>query len=306
MNKQRIIEALRNIPTMGKIALVLAILLLISMLAFTHKTKEGFTQSTEFLLKEGPEIYDSFYASVYDALVFNEIKNDYEIGEIMNSTSPDNESIILDIGSGTGHHVGRLNEAGYDAFGLENSKAMIEEAKVNYPKSTFKQGDAIDTMVIPADSVTHILCLNMTIYSIHDKRRFFQNCMSWLMHGGYLALHLVNRDRFDPILPAGNPFDLISVQDYSKERLTETRVKFKDFEYKGQFEIYPNDLAMYKEIFIDDKTKKVRQNSHTYYMETQKKILEMAKDAGFIVVSQIDMMNAGYDYQYIYILQKPN
>lgn len=306
MDRQRIIESLRNIPTMGKLALILAILLLISMLAFTRKTKEGFTQSSEFLLKEGPQIYDSFYASVYDALVFNEIKNDYEIGEIINSTSPDEESIILDIGSGTGHHVGRLNEAGYEAYGLEQSKAMIEEAKVNYPKAKFVRGDALDSMAVPAESVTHITCLYMTIYSIQDKRRFFQNCMSWLMPGGYLALHLVNRDRFDPILPAGNPFDLISVQDYSKERLTETRVKFKEFEYKGQFDIHPNDLATYKEVFIDDKTKKVRQNTHTYYMEPQKKILAMAKDAGFILLSQIDMLNAGYDYQYIYILQKPN
>lgn len=306
MDKQRIIESLRNIPTMGKIALGLAILLLISMFAFTRKTKEGFTQSSEFLLKEGPQIYDSFYASVYDALVFNEIKNDYEIGEIINHTSPDDESIILDIGSGTGHHVGRLNEAGYNAYGLEMSKAMIDEATNNYPKAKFVRGDALDAMAVPAESVTHITCLYMTVYAIEDKRRFFQNCMSWLMPGGYLALHLVNRERFDPILPAGNPFDLISVQDYSKERLTETRVKFKDFIYKGKFDIHPNDLATYKEVFIDDKTKKVRQHNHTYYMETQKKILQMAKDAGFILVAQVDMMNAGYDYQYVYILQKPN
>lgn len=291
---------------MGKLALILAVLLIISMLAFKRKTKEGFTQSSEFLLKEGPDIYDSFYVSVYDALVYDEIRNDYEIGEIINSTSPTSESVILDVGSGTGHHVGRIAKAGYEAIGLDLSKQMIAEAKENYPESRFIRGDALDSMVVPAESVTHVLCLNMTIYDIQDKRRFFQNCMSWLMPGGYLALHLVNRERFDPILPAGNPFDLISIQDYSKERLTETRVKFKDFEYKGQFDIFPNDVATYKEVFIDDKTKKVRQNTHKYYMETQKRILAMAKEAGFIMLSQVDMMNAGYDYQYIYILQKPN
>lgn len=306
MNRQRIVEALKNIPTMGKLALILAILLLISLFAFNRKTKEGFTQKSEFLLKEGPEIYDSFYASVYDALVYDDVRNDYEIGEILNKTSPDSESIILDIGSGTGHHVGRIAEAGYEAMGLEMSKPMIQEAKHNYPKCKFMQGNATDAMVIPAESVTHVLCLNMTIYDIQDKRRFFQNCMSWLMPGGYLALHLVNRERFDPILYAGNPFDLISIQDYAKERLTETRVKFKDFVYKGKFDIFPNDIATYKEVFIDDKTKKVRQHNHKYYMETQKKILAMAKESGFIMVAQIDLMNTGYEYQYIYILQKPN
>lgn len=306
MDKKRIIEALRNIPTMGKITLILAILLLISMFAFTWKTKEGFTQSSEFLLREGPQVYDSFYASIYDALVFDEIKNDYEIGEIINQTSPTEESVILDIGSGTGHHVGSLSKAGYNTFGLELSKAMIDEARTNYPDAKFIRGDVMDAMVVPPESVTHVTCLYMTIYNIEDKRRFFQNCMSWLMPGGYLALHLVNRERFDPILPAGRPLDLISVQDYAKERLTETRVKFKDFVYKGKFDINPNDLATYKEIFIDDKTKKVRQHNHVYYMETQKQILQMAKDAGFIMVAQVDLMNAGYDYQYVYILQKPN
>ena len=46
-------------------------------------------------------IYDEFYANVYDDLIFNQIKNDYEVGEIINKTTPDTESLILDIGSGT-------------------------------------------------------------------------------------------------------------------------------------------------------------------------------------------------------------
>lgn len=303
---KRLINSLNKIPTMGKLALILAILLIISMVAFTRKTKEGFIQSSEFLLKEGPEAYDDFYASIYDALVFNTVKNDYEIGEIINKTSPDSESIILDIGSGTGHHVGGLAKEGYNVLGLEISPAMITKAKANYPSCKFMQGNALDSFALPPESVTHILCLYFTIYSIEDKRRFFQNCMKWLMPGGYLAIHLVNKDRFDPVLPIGNPFDLFSVQDYAKERLTETRAKFDNFQYKGQFEVFPNDLARYKEIFVDDNTKRVRQNNHIYYMEPQKTILSQAKEAGFIVVAQIDLLHAGYDYQYIYILQKPN
>jgi hypothetical protein len=146
----------------------------------------------------------------------------------------------------------------------------------------------------------------MTLYSVKDKRRFFQNCFNWLVPGGYLALHLVNKDRFDPVLPVGNKLDIFAPQDFSKERMLETRAKFDDFEYKGQFEVFPNDLARYKEIFIDDKSKMVRQNNHVYYMQPQKKILSEAQDAGFFQVAQIDLLRAGYDYQYIYILQKPN
>jgi len=306
MTTQAIMDAIKKIPVMGKIALSLAILLLISMFAFTRKHKEGFTQSQSFIMKEGPEVFDEFYSSIYDALVFNQVKNDFEVGEIINITHPSSESIILDIGSGTGHHVGKLVESGLQVLGIDISPSMVSKAKQNYPQGDFRVGDANDTLLFPSESITHVLCLGMTIYSVKDKRRFFQNCYNWLIPGGYLALHLVNKERFDPILPVGNKLDIFAPQDFTKERLMETRAKFDDFEYKGHFEVFPNDLARYKEIFIDDRSKVVRQNNQVYYMQPQKKILSEAQDSGFIQIAQIDLLHAGYDYQYIYILQKPN
>ena len=49
---------------------------------------------------------------------------------------------------------------------------------------------------------------------------------------------------------------------------------------------------------------KVRKQEHKFYLESQSKILQMAKDAGFIVVQKIDLMNVAYDNQYLYVLQK--
>ena len=40
-------------------------------------------------------------------------------------------------------------------------------------------------------------------------------------------------------------------------------------------------------------------------METQKKILALAKQTGFILKGKIDLVKAMYEYQYIYILYKP-
>ena len=50
----------------------------------------------------------------------------------------------------------------------------------------------------------------------------------------------------------------------------------------------------------------VRKNEHKLYMPTQKKILSLAKETGFILLSQIDMLRCQYGSQYIYVLQKPN
>jgi len=50
----------------------------------------------------------------------------------------------------------------------------------------------------------------------------------------------------------------------------------------------------------------VRENEHTLYMNTQKHILGLAKQEGYILLGKIDMSPIQYNYQYIYILQKPN
>ena len=40
-------------------------------------------------------------------------------------------------------------------------------------------------------------------------------------------------------------------------------------------------------------------------MPTQKHILSLAKSAGFIMKGKVDMVSAQYEYQYLYILYKP-
>ena len=272
---------------------------------------EGFEEGkSEFKLKSGPKVYDDFYANVYDELVFNKVKNDYEIGQIVESTTPTDKSIILDIGCGTGHHVSSLAERGYKVVGIDISDSMIEKAKKNYPNLDFKVTDALETMAFPANSFTHITCLYFTIYYIKNKRLFFENCLNWLMPGGFLLLHLVNRDKFDPIIPAGDPFQIVSPQNYADKRITTTNVKFNEFDYKANFELIPsaNDTddvnAIFHETFKPYKKGLIQKHEHNFYMPTQSKVIAMAKEAGFIILSKIDMIKCQYANQFIYVLQK--
>lgn len=310
---------------------IVAIVFIITMFATDNNAIEGFTNeggskgpvgiTTEekFTLVEGPQIYDKFYATVYDDLVFSKMKDDFEIGEIINTTKPTSNSRILDIGSGTGHHVSNFVANGLTAMGIDSSPAMISKAKENYPDLEFKQGDVLDTMLFGANSFTHITCLYFTIYYIKNKRLFFENCIHWLRPGGYLALHLVDRDNFDPILPAGDPFGIVSPQKYSKKRITSTVVKFNGFDYKSEFNIDTENTttngngngndddanATLQETFKNKKDGKVRKNEHKFYMQTQTAILAIAKSVGFILTAKIDMLKCQYTNQYIYILQKP-
>ena len=140
-----------------------------------------------------------------------------------------------------------------------------------------------------------------------DKREFFENCMKWIMPGGYLIIHLVDRENFDPILPSGNPLLFVSPQRYAKKRITTTKVKFTDFAYNAEFQLdEQNNIATFIEKFKDDKSGKVRKNEHTMYMPPLKEIIDDAQEAGFIVEARIDLLNCQYEYQYLYILIKPN
>jgi SAM-dependent methyltransferase len=273
---------------------------------FNVKRVEGFEQQDKFLFKTGPDVYDDFYADIYDYLVFNSQKDQYEIGEIVNKTTPTSESKILDVGCGTGHHVFELNSSGFDTIGIDISPSMIKKAKADFPQYTFEVGDALNSGEFTPNTFTHITCMYFTIYYLQDKQLFFQNCMKWLKPGGYLILHLVDRDNFDPILPPGNPLLYVSPQKYAKERITTTKVKFDKFAYSADFQLDDaNNIAKFSEKFKNDGDGKVRKQEHIMYMPTLDSIVTQAQQVGFILSSQVDMVQVQYEYQYIYIFIKP-
>lgn len=292
----------------GKILIFIALLLII-VVFFKNiiPLKEGYTDSKEFLFKQGDAVYDDFYASVYDHLVFNQIRNDYEVGIIVNSSTPDQKSVIADIGCGTGHVVNALKNKNLEVIGIDISKSMIEKAKAENPyiSNNFKVGDGLDTHLFKDESLTHVLCLYFTIYYMKDKMRFFYNSMNWLMPGGYLIVHLVDRYNFDPILPPGNPLYVVSPQKYAKDRITKTKVTFNDFVYNADFKLdESNDLAIFDEKFKFNNGK-VRKQEQKLYMEDLPTIVNMAQDAGFILHAKVDMVKCAYEYQYLYVFIKP-
>ena len=312
----KIIKSLSNcykkMSNFGKILLFIALLLIVVVFFKTsHAMKEGMsnvnTVTDKFVFKQGNAVYDDFYANIYDYLVFNRIKNDYEVGTIINSTIPNEKSVIADIGCGTGHQAAELNSKNLEVMGIDISPSMIKKAKETFPdiQDKFKVGDGLDGTLFRNDSLTHILCLYFTIYYMNDKMKFFYNCMDWLMPGGYLIVHLVDKYKFDPILPPGNPLYIVSPQKYAKERITSTKITFNDFIYNSNFKLDDNDNATFNEKFkFNDNT--IRKQEQKLYMEDLPTIVNMAQDAGFILHAKVDMVKCAYEYQYLYIFTKPS
>lgn len=300
-----------KLSNFGKILIFVA-LLLITIVFFKsienqpNSGIEGFQNTEKFLFKKGDEVYDEFYANIYDYLVFNNIKNSYEIGEIVNKTNADETSVILDIGCGTGHHVDLLSQQNLNVVGVDISPSMIEKARANFPGKNFSVGNALNSSQFNHNSFTHILCLYFTIYYFPDKRHFFDNCMDWLMPGGYLVVHLVDREKFDPILPPGNPLYVVSPQKYAKKRITTTKVTFNDFVYNSDFKFDKDaNIATFDEKFKFNNGN-VRKQEQKMYMDDTQDILTIAQQCGYILQGKIDLVNCAYESQYLYILVKPS
>ncbi len=296
-----------KLSNFGKVLVFMsALLIMVVFFKALRPVQEGMATSDKFLFKQGTAVYDDFYAGIYDYLVFSGLKNDFEVGEIINSSAPTEASVIADIGCGTGHQTAILNSKGLKVIGVDVSPSMIKEAKENYPGLNFKVGNALDNGLFKMNSLTHIICLYFTIYYFKDKRHFFDNCMDWLMPGGHLIVHLVDRETFDPILPPGNPLYVVSPQKYAKERITKTKIVFNDFEYSANFDLdKSSNVATFEEKFKFNDGK-IRKQQQMLYMEDTSAIVNSAQECGFILQGKIDMVKCAYENQYLYIFTKPS
>lgn len=290
------------------ILLIIIILLIISNL---NLTGEGFNNKERiFERRGGNNVFDTAYVDIYDSLFYNNIKNEYEVEQIINSNQPKIHSKLLDIGCGTGHHVEMFNKNNLDSIGIDFSPAMIEQAQLNYPKNKYRVCDALNSIEFPPDSFTHITCLYFTIYYIKNKKLFFSNCFDWLVSDGTLILHLVNAKKFDPITPAS-----YSQKNHNSNKQIKGTVKFDVLDYKSNFILdeninsnvstLKNPNAIFKETLKFKDSNKTRVNEHKLFMASQKSILALAKDAGFILKAQKEMTDIEYNYNYLYYLVKP-
>ena len=124
---------------MLKTIFVVLLILLLCVLVFgsQKKMRENFTGKSKFITFKNDDLYDDFYADVYDKLVYSPSKNKFELKAISKYIQ---KGKALDIGSGTGHHVDDLNKKGFDCVGLDSSKGMIEQAKIKFPRDKFVYG----------------------------------------------------------------------------------------------------------------------------------------------------------------------
>lgn len=294
----------------GKILLFIILFLLtisICKVVFKKNAKEGFKndiyQNDSYdNTNTNTNMFDNFYTSIYDFIAFDQKKNIFEVKKIIELTNPNMNSVILDIGSGMGHHVKALNE-NYcgDIIGIDKSLAMVDYSKHIYPdiSASFQNIDITTGNAFPNQHFSHILCLYFTIYYIQDQKEFLQNCFNMLQNNGYLILHLVNKDGISTLLRP----DYVNGVSYNY--VPKTTIDFNKFQYISTFDTSVDDKnVIFKEQFTFKNGKK-RIHNHSLFMNDQEVILNYARNVGFIIHAKVDMTYCEYDNHYLYILKKP-
>jgi len=271
------------------------------------ESREGFTST---VTEEGhaeeynnDTLYDAFYTKIYDQIVNGEVRTRAEVLFTMGwikKIQPDVSLLsVLDIGSGTGGHVNEFrNEGCGKVQGIDKSAAMVERAMKLYSGNKYQVGDVTTSTLFSAGQFNLVTMYYFTIYYLHNKAQILKNIFTWMKPGGGFVVHLVNRDKFDPILESASPFVAFSLQKYAKKRVTKSTVSFDKFDYTAEFNL-DNNNAEFDETF-KFKDGRSRRNVHSLFMPVMENIVTEIEAAGFIYKEFIDLTPVGYEYQYLF------
>ena len=72
-------------------------------------------------------------------------------------------SKLLDVGCGTGYHLARYRERGFEIAGMDGSEEMLKQARIANPSIDFKQGD-VEKIPFDSNSFDIVLCIEVLRY----------------------------------------------------------------------------------------------------------------------------------------------
>ena len=295
--------------------LIITTLIIVTIAVRWNRKNTYYTDSFQNPIQRvrAKEAYDNFYAPVYSNLISDMIidRSKFEVKDLIEKTKLFDYSNpkLLDIGCGGGDHMRWLTNENIDSLeltGIDKSSAMLEQTKKrignvdNQPRFIQKNVDNDD--LFERSSFSHITCYYFTIYYLNSKQ-LMKNIRKWLKPKGWFVVHVVDMEKFDPILDAASPFRGIDPQKYVKNRITESTVHFKKFIYKANFKLKKHK-ALFDEIFEFKDKPKIRTQTHTLKrIDVQKFIDDMGRQ-GLELKKATSLDGKGYREQNILYFQK--
>ena len=287
----------------------LAVLVLIMYsVSLWNSSREGF-ETGETVTVEDP--YDSVYASIYKPLWHSKETLEFEkvsMQDMMLADMPINSVKMLDMCCGVAPHACFFKDLGVEYVGVDTSSAMLDQARKDCP-SKFQKGDVTQASLFSPKAFSHAALLGFSMYQFSNPKTISDNAYMWLQPGGSFVVHLVNPDKYDPILNLASPFAAFSLQKYSLERQTKSEVFFDQFKYSGEFQKKGKD-ATFSEMFTYYDTThspdhiKYREQTHHWTMPSLEEMIETIKSSGFRHKESVHLVSCGKEYQYLVYFTK--
>jgi len=280
---------------------------------------EGFT--TEEVLRTD-ELYDKFYASVYDKIFQHDKLVMAEAALALQEWTkekPVKDIRVLDVCCGTGVATCTFAKQGVEkAVGVDKSAAMLTWAQDTIlPNTTLKEdqqkvvewrnGDAYGPFVAGAAEFSHACLFFFSVYYLKDLDAALKNLSVWIEPGGGLAIEVVNKHKFEPIPDVANPWVAVSPQKFSKDRIVKSKAVFDKFDYETEFDLEDPDAAVSKAEFSETfafKDGTTRRQKHTLWMPDIGIIVQKAKEQGFLYTKYTDLQFMGFNYGYMLFFKR--
>jgi ubiquinone/menaquinone biosynthesis C-methylase UbiE len=296
------------------IVLLTLILVTLYSVSIWSCTREGFEGGESVSLEDPEKYYDAMYASVYKALWHTDQKLEFEQVSMQDIALADQAKAnvkILDLCCGIAPHACWFKNMGVEYTGIDISLPMMEQARKDCPSSKFQKGDVTQPSLFPPKSCSHTLLLGFSAYMFPNIKSVSDNAYIWTQPGGFFIVHLVEPDKYDPILDLATPFAAFSVQKYSYDRQNKSEIFFDDFKYTGTLQKKKNEEdASFNEVFTYYNTEKspgnvkYREQKQIWHMPSLESIIDTIKSSGFRMQEKVHMISCGKEYQYIVYFTK--
>lgn len=268
-------------------------------------------------------IYDDGYAHLY-RLIIDEPRDKttaFEVDDLVDRTRLrefGSKAVVLDVGCGTGAHLEKLADIlpSSTLYGLDQSRAMLDAAEARLlphaNRVRFIQGDFNRADAVYEGMCTHLTCYYFSFYYATSSKRFFKHAHRWLQPKGYLVVHLVDPDHFDPLPEAVNPVRGISIQRYFDERKTNAKIILNNTDDPHENTLYTCDFqhrpdehsAVLTESFIYPKERFVRRHTTELRMPHHEAAIQTARQAGFRLRHVTPLLVVGDEYEFLCYLQR--
>ena len=288
----------------------------------SHREGFGDLEKTDALytwMTDPGLIYDDTYAEIYDQLTLGHTRLAAETALCVKAWTAEDQPhrtigkwSVLDVGCGSGLASAAFAKMGAGSVvGLDMSPAMLRRAAANLEENkdlsdeqksavTWRQDNAYNVSACSLGEFSHVVVFYFSLYYMKDKELFFRHMHGWTKPGARMAVEVVNKHKFDPMLDAASPF-VFSMQKYADKRIKKSVVKFNKIDYEGDFDLDPDDenKAEFREVMKFSDDAKVRRQKHELYMPSFPNIIADAERAHWKYVGFQDLLPIGFEYAYL-------